>query len=582
MKAQQEEFSLKRFFVPLTTFKAIHIIVIVGVIVFFSGLFNNFVGDDFAQIVNNPYVHSIQNISAFFSGGTFYNGNGLTGVYYKPLLTTYFSFINTIFGNSYFFFHFFQLVLHITNATLVFILFTNFFKKNFSLFLALIFLVHPINSETVYFISNTQDVLFFFFGIVALLLLIHFKTKKYIATAVVCLFLSILSKETGILFFGVVILYTFLFNKKNFIFLFSILLSILIIYILLRIQAIGIFTLPLNAPISQLDLSERMINIPEIVFFYLKAFVYPLNLVSSYQWVHTNITFINFLLPLFIIVLFLISVTSLGWFIYKKHNDEYSKLFVLFNFWLFSGLVLHLQIVPLDATVAERWFYFPMVGLLGILGLAFSTIYKNLKKTWIIILIIILILLAIRTFVRGFDWNNDYILVVHDIQVSKNSYVLEYKLSSELAKQGRFDEAKIHAERSITLYPYFTNYNTLGTIYLNLNDYGNAEKAFLKGLQFGNYYPIYENLALLYLNYGDPKKNIQFIKGGVKHFPQSSKLWLYLAILEYKSKNIHESKEAIYKAYSLSKNQQTIAVYNKIMNNEPLDINVKFTIDQNN
>jgi hypothetical protein len=52
-KETEEEFSLKKFFVPLTSVKAVHFIVIIGLIVYCKSLFNGFVWDDGDQIVNH-------------------------------------------------------------------------------------------------------------------------------------------------------------------------------------------------------------------------------------------------------------------------------------------------------------------------------------------------------------------------------------------------------------------------------------------------------------------------------------------------------------------------------------------------
>ena len=45
------------------------LVVVVGLLVFFTGLSNPFQNDDTFQIVNNPPVHSITNIPQFFQAG---------------------------------------------------------------------------------------------------------------------------------------------------------------------------------------------------------------------------------------------------------------------------------------------------------------------------------------------------------------------------------------------------------------------------------------------------------------------------------------------------------------------------------
>jgi hypothetical protein len=95
---KERKLNLGGFFENITTKRAIWIIIVIGLIVYFNTLFNGFIGDDFDQIVNNPLVHSTGNIPQFFKGSSFYAGGSLLGIYYKPLLSTFYSLIYTIFG----------------------------------------------------------------------------------------------------------------------------------------------------------------------------------------------------------------------------------------------------------------------------------------------------------------------------------------------------------------------------------------------------------------------------------------------------------------------------------------------------
>lgn len=202
----------------------IFLLIIIGLLTFFNSLFNGFVWDDEEQIVNNVLVHSISNFPKFFAGSTFNTGgNGtLGGLYYKPLMTTFFSLIYTLFGANPFFFHFVQVILHIFNSIFVFLIFRHIFQKFkndiIPFVLALIFLIHPINVETVTYISTLQDTLFFFFRIIAFWLVTAKQTnsfKKYLLIFILML-CSLLSKESGILFISLIIIYVFLFSKKYF------------------------------------------------------------------------------------------------------------------------------------------------------------------------------------------------------------------------------------------------------------------------------------------------------------------------------------------------------------------------------
>ena len=297
---QEDEFSFKNYFVPLTTTKAITWIIIIGFVVFFNGFFNSFVGDDLGQIVGNIFIHSIGNIFTFFTGGkVFYSSlQSLIGIYYRPLYFSYYSIIYYFAGANAFFFHFVQLVLHITNTVLLFFLFKSFFKKQIALFLALVFLIHPINSEAVLYIADANDILFFFFGIIALLILQKYHSAKTLFIASLFILLSLFSKESGVLFLLITVIYISIFDKKKFLSVLFANIVVFIVYMLLRLHAIGIGSYPSSAPISNLSIGERMINIPSIIFFYLETFFLPVNLASSYQWTYVAIDINHFFIPL--------------------------------------------------------------------------------------------------------------------------------------------------------------------------------------------------------------------------------------------------------------------------------------------
>lgn len=569
------DFDFKGFFTTYRTWKAFLLFVILSFIIFGNSLANNFVGDDASQIINNPLVHSYKNIPKFFSGSTFYLGDPgrLYGLYYKPILSTYHSLVYSVFGPNFIAFHFFQVLFHIVNTSLLFLLFTRFFDKSRAFVLSLIFLVHPINSEAVFYISAAQDILFFFFGIGALLLATK-KTIKVYTLVLLAIFLlaSLLSKETGYLFVAVVILYSLIFNRKYFLHLLTSSILVSAVYFLLRTNAIKTFSLPGNSPIAKLDFWERFINMPEILFFYFKTFFFPLNLAISYNWVYRELSLGHFFFPLIVDLLFMSVVLYFAFLLYKNHPRQYFKIYIFFFTWFIVGILLHLQIIPLDATVAERWFYFPIVGLLGMAGTILNVFKLKLSKTWgIIIFFILLLALSTRTILRSFDWKDVWTLYSRDIKTSKDNYALESGIADYLLNQREYQEAKVYAEQSVNHYPFFTNLNTLGAIYDRLGDKEKSKEAFVNALKYGDYYKTYENLAVLALTYGDPEENIAFIKDALRKYPKNPKLWLCLAILEYKNNHIGNAKTTITQLYKLDRGTLATYYYNKIINEEPLD-----------
>jgi len=81
----------------------------------------------------------------------------------------------------------------------------------------------------------------------------------------------------------------------------------------------------------------------------------------------------NFLVSLYFFSIFVTG--GLVWLISYNFKKELENNFL--RIIIFLGFIFHAQIFPLDVTVADRWFYFPIVGLLGLIGLALQTFLER-------------------------------------------------------------------------------------------------------------------------------------------------------------------------------------------------------------
>jgi len=555
--------------------RSVLFLIIIGFLIYFNGLFGSFVWDDEEQIVANGIIHSIKNIPHLFLGSTFNPGgaSSLGGMYYKPLMSVSFSFLYSVFGSNPFFFHLFQLLIHIANALLVFYFFKYFFNQKAAFFASLFFLIHPVNSEAVLYVSALQDTLFFFFGMLVMNLLKKGSGKiSTVFLSAFFLLLSLLSKETGSLFFVVAIVFKFFFEKnKRFLYLFSFFIAGAI-YLFLRFAVAGMSVGKFGpSPIMMATFYERLINMPQIAFFYLKTFFWPASLAIDRQEIIREVSFYNFYLPLIFVLLFL-SVTGTALFLIYKRNGNNFKICLFFLLWFGLGMGLHLQIFPLDMALAERWFYFPIAGLLGLVLISGSQFNLfNQKKLLYFFVILIIFALSIRTFIRTFDWRNGLTLFSHDIKLSGKSFNLENNLGVGLFRTGRVEEAAIHFENSTKLAPYWwTNWNNLGVIYERQKDFERAGKSYQKAIDNGKYYLAYENLAGLFLNHKkSPKEAKEFIEKSLIDLPNNWKLHYILALSELQLENREPAIQSARKAYQLSPNEQTYRLLKNMATNSP-------------
>lgn len=477
------------------------LIVIIGFFLYLPTLSNGFVWDDEEIILSNPQVQSLDNIPAFFSGSTFASGggiSGLSGTYFRPMMLTSFAITNSFFAQKALGFHLVQIIFHLTNAVLTYLILFYIFKKfNLNEFwplaISLIFLVHPINVEAVSYVSATQEVLFYFFAALAFLFVLKKESPKQIFWSTTMILFSLFSKETGSVFAATIFVYLFLFEKKKILPFTAGMVMVLVVYCFFRFGIAHVFFAEQGlATISNATFGERLLLIPKAVNYYLGNFIWPTNIAIDQQWLVKEINFSDFWGPLIFDLGFLGTLSFFGYLSYRK---GLFKLWLFFFIWFIFALGFHLQLFPLDMTVADRWFYSATVGLMGMIVLPF-------KIKWVLVGIVITIL-SIFSFKRELDWHDGLTLYSRDIQKSQNVFDLENNLGVELYRVNRKDEAKIHFEKSAELLPkWWTSWNNLGVIYEDEGDFEKAEEYYRQSMKNASYYRAYQNYAKILYRQG--------------------------------------------------------------------------------
>jgi hypothetical protein len=567
--------NLSTWLVNIDSWQVFIVLCLIGFATYSIGLRNGFQGDDLSQIVQSVPVHSLRHLGNLYKGGTFYNGNGfkpLSGSYYRPLMTTVFALIYAAGGDHSIYYHVVQLLICILNSFLLYLVFINFFNKSLAMILALVFLVHPIDSEVVYNIACMQDALFFLFGILTFYLILNFRSLRSMIIAVLCLFLSLLSKETGALFILVIVVYLLAFERKSSRIFLTLLILPLAAYLSLKTHAVGVIGKnPNNAPIDRLNLAGRLLTMPSIALFFAIKLILPIKLASGYYWEYKRFSLLHVLLPLVCDIVIIVVIGFLSIFIRRTVSARNFRLFLFFTFWMSIGVVAHLQIVPLDMTVSLSWFYFSMAGLLGMIGVLLIALENKIKPDWFFAVAgLVIVLFAVRSTLWGVDWRTLYVLARNDLSSSSDDYNADNVLANYYIKQDSYLSAKPYAEGSVDSFPTYTSYNSLGLVLAGLKDYPAAESAYHAGLHYGGLNAIYENLAALTLVYGNPVNDRAYLLQASSEFPQDSTIWLCTAIFDDEHNDNPGAKIAITNAARYG--QVSATIYGAIMDNQKLDL----------
>lgn len=165
-------------------------------------LYGSFQFDDFNVIVNNPSVHSLEAWGSGFSNGI------------RPLLKLTYA-ANWAASEGPFGFHLFNITVHAASSLLVLKLSEPFMErhgvgKGYALFSALLFALHPVQTEAATYISGRSSSLMAFFLFASLFYYEKGRDKRpalaYLASPFFCL-LAVGVKETAIIFSFALILW---------------------------------------------------------------------------------------------------------------------------------------------------------------------------------------------------------------------------------------------------------------------------------------------------------------------------------------------------------------------------------------
>ena len=187
------------------------IFVLLGFAVYANSFNVPFFWDDNDNVVNNIYVKSWRYFPKYFSENLI-AGAGLLSNYWRPLLLISYSLDYHFFSLNIYWWHFTNIFLHSLNGFLIFLLLNHLFQKRwFAFSVALIFFVHPLQTEAVTMITARADPLSSFFILLSLFL--YLKFKEFGEIKIHCYIYSVFSfaaallvKETAIVLPALLIL----------------------------------------------------------------------------------------------------------------------------------------------------------------------------------------------------------------------------------------------------------------------------------------------------------------------------------------------------------------------------------------
>ena len=422
-------------------------LLVITAVCFWPSLFNGFFCWDDKDVPLAPFVRHLnkENIGKYLS--TFHAG------LYHPLTTLSFAIDYAVGNGSAFPFHVTNLLLHLANTFLIFILIRKLFN-NFSiaLIVAMLFGIHPMHVEAVAWITSRKDLLYVFFFLGSMISYAFYadgnKKQFYFLSLVLFLF-SCLSKIQAAVFPLALFLVDYLRNRKIFskrsvlekipFFIIALIFGIINI-----IAQKGYGYIDYKAPYS---VTERLISFCYGFAQYIFKILVPANISVFYPFPFhpgEQLSFIFYLCPL-ILLLFL----ALTVFLFLKSRREY--VFGLGFFFLFIFLVLLINNYR-ETIITDRYTYLGSAGIFILIATAGFQVYEKMKRMkWILPAfgIICILALSTMTFERNRLWHSPPGLIEAALGHYPDSPILLNTMGSMAIDSGSYLKALTFLDKAI-------------------------------------------------------------------------------------------------------------------------------------
>jgi tetratricopeptide (TPR) repeat protein len=496
------------------------ILVLVVLIAYFKVYHAGFMNwDDGEYVLHNNDIQGFSgtNIKAWFSG--FYVGN------YHPLTMLSYA-VDYVLGKQQpFIYHFTNIVLHTANACLLY----QFVKKIqphslIALFVALLFAVHPSQTESVSWIAERKTVLFGFFFLLAMVRYTYYVATPSVRNMAVVFILgaaAMLSKGTAVtlplsllavdIWLQRDLKSSKLWMEKIPLTLFALIIGVVAI----KAQASGPF---LDAH-QQYGFFETFMFAAYAYVQYIIHFFVPVNLAVMYPY-PAGVGLVQYLY-----LAVGIGIVFLGWTAWNR------KWFVLLG-----GLVFYtVNILPLlqfiqfgESLMADRYIYIAGIGLL------FPAVYYlyqwlHMRHKQLIALITlgsVTALLLVATFLRNDIWLSDFNFFDAMLDAFPNSAVAQFSVGAQLMKMGEYDKAEIHLDKAVRIDPNnYKAWHNKGALHLRQGRLMESLDALNKSIAINGYYKAYFSRAMLYEGSGKPDLAIADIDKVIAVQPQNARAY---------------------------------------------------------
>jgi tetratricopeptide (TPR) repeat protein len=500
------------------------VFVILGLSLYANSFKNEFLFDDIPLIVENHAIKKLENIPKIV-------GLSHKRLYYRPLRMVSYALDYHLFKLQPEGYHLSNTLFHIITAWLVFLVIGHLSKNNkIALLGTLLFIIHPINTDSVTYISGRRDILSTLFYVLGFYFFLRNREHArlfYPPLIILSFLLALLSKEMAVTLPAIFFIYDYINNfqaqangQEKTKVVRSILLCLKILwrkyalfYLFFFLGALFFVYYKLTiAPPSNLlqywggSLWSNFFTVARILVYYLKLLLFPIPLNADYSFNAFPVT--HTLLDISAWLSFIVLGIAL-WAGVKMFH--YNRMITFFTLWFFITLLPVCHIFPHHELLAEHYLYLPSIGIFFLGGLC---IHNNLRTKPVFLYytlsVLLLVLFSIRTIDRNQDWKDALTLWQKTIKTAPRCARAQNNLGVEYYKLGEYEKAEEAYQKALQINPKYPDpYHNLGNILADNNQFVQALEYYKMALEHcpqGAEKEIFNSLGVMYKKQGKLKE----------------------------------------------------------------------------
>lgn len=478
-------------------------------LVYANAFGNLFLFDDEFLIQKNSLLRQWSTVFDIFRSSSTTGAGGVDS-FYRPLQTLSYLLVFQIFGLSPFGFHLLNTTFHAINGCLVFRLGQKLKIQCWASFVAaLLWVLHPVHTEAVTYMSATADTMYAYFCLLSCLVLLPSFSWRRTWAATLLFVCALLSKEAAIVVPALALVCRWATADDRW-----------------RFRSY-VFSLPLWATAFLYLLARKTIlNFDRTFEFYKQGNIYTDNLyVRVYTFFATLPSYLELLIrpvdlrmernfPVFTSIQYtpvwvgaLILGIVFSFLLWSRGRRLGVLAFGLL--WFGAAHVPHTGIlIPVNSFFLEHWLYLPSVGLfLGVAG----TLLSPRMKAWPALLALPL---AFLTFKQNQVWATPESFYTNVLKYNPNAVRVHNNLAMYYSDQKQTDKAIQHYQLAIQISDEYaqTHYN-LALSMLEMGRTYEAIQQLERAIRINpDFYYSYGRLHDIYLMKGDTKRADEYRK----------------------------------------------------------------------